>query len=687
MHPSQTTSMNLTDDNGSLSRRIRLFAWILTACWTLLITASWFWNVRAERTVFHKVALAEARAAIERDALYRRWSASHGGVYVPVTLQYPPNPHLSHIPERDISTPSGKLLTLINPAYMARQVNELAKEESLFTGRAHITSLQPLRPENAADPWEANALRSFEGGAHEVSAVVTMDGKPYMRLMSPLITEKPCLKCHGAQGYTVGSVRGGASVSIPIQPLIDASRGQIVGSLVFHGVILFLGLGVTGMGARQLSRSARDQERGENELHRQTLQLEEEIAERQMARESLQKSESLLRIVADYASNWEYWRLPDGSFQYMSPSVQQLTGYSIEEFNSNRELFHSIVHTDDRALFRDHTHVKDSYGQILPLEIRIVCKNGDVRWISHVCRQLSTPNGLPWGWRASNHDITERKQIEHELFEQTEQLEEEVAERESAQATLEELNHSLEERINLAVTDLRHKDQALIQQGRLASMGEMINNIAHQWRQPLNNVGLIIQNLQFSFDAGSITHDELKQEIGTAMDVIMHMSRTIDDFRNFFREDKQKAPFFVSKTVHRAIEFVSAALSNRDIQVEFEDDETVTAIGYQNEYAQVLLNILSNAREACIERAVTAPCIQIHVTCENGRSVVYIRDNCGGIAEDIIAKIFDPYFTTRTPDKGTGIGLYMSKVIIEQNMNGHLTASNTEGGVEFRIEV
>lgn len=686
MHPSQKPD-KISIEDSFLAQRIRRFAWILAACWTLLIAASWLWNYYAEQQVLHKVALAEARTVIDRDALYRRWASSHGGVYVPSTQQSPPNQYLSHIPERDIQTPSGKQLTLINPAYMTRQVNELAKEGSLFLGQGHITSLRPLRPENVPDPWEESALRSFENGASEASAIVPIDGKPYMRLMTPFVTDEPCMKCHAAQGYTVGSVRGGISASIPIQPLIDASRGQLAGSFAFHGTIWMLGLGMTGMGARQLSRSARQQKQVENELHLQTLQLEEEIAERQMAQESLQESESHLRIVADYSSNWEYWRLPDSNFLYMSPSVLALTGHTVQEFQVDADLISSIIHPDDRELFQYHTHTSDSHQHIQPIEIRIVRKNGDVRWISHVCQQVFTADGVPWGWRASNQDITERKQMEHELFEQTEELEEEIAEREAAQANLEELNHSLEERINLAVTDLRQRDQALIQQGRLAAMGEMINNIAHQWRQPLNNVGLIIQNLLFSFDDGTMTHDELKHEISTAMDVIMHMSRTIDDFRNFFREDKQKSGFIISKTVHHALEFVSAALASRDIRVELEDNENVTAIGYQNEYAQVLLNILSNAREACIEREITSPCIRISIMSENGGSVVTVRDNCGGITDDIMPKIFDPYFTTRAPDKGTGIGLYMSKVIIEQNMNGRLTARNCDGGAEFRIEV
>ena len=655
-----------TADDISLSRRIKLFSWILMTCWTLFISASWFWNYHAERKVFLKVALAEARAAIDQDALYRRWVSSHGGVYVQDTALPSPSQDIALIPGQDIIAPSGKHLTLITPAHMSRQINELAKELNIFPGQAHITSLNPLGPENTPDPWENDVLRSFANGPDEVHTVVTVDGKQFLRLMRPIAAENRCLKCHAPPGYPSGTVRDGISVVIPIQPLLDASRGQIAGSLAFHGVIWLAGLGLSGMGAGKLLRSAMVQKQIASELSMQTSKLEEEIAERQTAQEALQESELNLRIVADYSSNWEYWRLPDNRFQYMSPSVTTLTGYSADEFKTVSELVQTLIHPDDRELFLHHTHEVDTQGLTLPIEMRIVCKNGDIRWIGHICQQVFTPDGTAWGWRASNQDITERK---------------------AAQTNLEELNRLLAERINLAVSDLRYKDKMLIQQGRLAALGEMINNIAHQWRQPLNNIGLIIQSLQFSFNDGTITREEIAGEIGKAMGVIMHMSRTIDDFRNFFRDDKQKGEFVVNKTVHKALDLVSSTLANHNIQVALEEDNTVTALGYQNEYAQVLLNILSNAREACIERAIAVPHIHIRITREKGRSVVYIRDNCGGIAEEIMPKIFDPYFTTRAPDKGTGIGLYMSIVIIEQNMGGSLTARNSEDGVEFRIEV
>lgn len=262
-----------------------------------------------------------------------------------------------------------------------------------------------------------------------------------------------------------------------------------------------------------------------------------------------------------------------------------------------------------------------------------------------------------------------------------------VARLEEKVRELEQLHKTMEARVVEMVAELRRKDQMLIQQSRLAAMGEMIGNIAHQWRNPLNNVALIIQNVQADYDAGTLTSTNIHSDIHEVMEVILYMSRTIDDFRNFFREDKEKQEFYIGKAVNNALALVSATLENHNILVAIETDVEVTAIGYANEYAQVLLNMISNSTEACIERGVSAPRIFIRITREKERSVLYLRDNCGGIADDVMPKIFDPYFTTRGPDRGTGIGLYMSKVTIEQNMDGHLTARNVDGGVEFRIEV
>ncbi len=181
-----------------------------------------------------------ARAQIDNDLLQRRWAASHGGVYVPVDATTPPSPYLNHIPERDIETPSGRKLTLINPAYMMRQVNELADTQSGI--KRHITSLKPLRPENKPDPWEAAALQSIEQGQPSVQAVSDLDGVSYLRTLYPFIVEKKCLKCHAGQGYKVGDIRGGISVSVPIAPYLKEFRAALSMQIAYHGGVWLLGL-------------------------------------------------------------------------------------------------------------------------------------------------------------------------------------------------------------------------------------------------------------------------------------------------------------------------------------------------------------------------------------------------------------------------------------------------------------
>lgn len=246
------------------AQRIRNYAWYFTAAWTLLLLSSAVFSFKNNKETLTKLAQSEARTAIERDILYRSWGSSHGGVYAPVTDKSPPNPYLAHLTERDISTPSGRKLTLINPAYMTRQVYELAKGKGTFVGTGHLTSLNPIRPENTPDPWERKALESFGKGIREVNEMVQVAGQPFMRLMRAFETEQSCLECHASQGYKVGDIRGGLSVTLPVQPLIDATQKQLFGNLAAHGATWLLGLGMAGLGTWQLVRRDRAQKQLED---------------------------------------------------------------------------------------------------------------------------------------------------------------------------------------------------------------------------------------------------------------------------------------------------------------------------------------------------------------------------------------------------------------------------------------
>lgn len=276
---------------------------------------------------------------------------------------------------------------------------------------------------------------------------------------------------------------------------------------------------------------------------------------------------------------------------------------------------------------------------------------------------------IPWeknGFATIFFDITQQKSYEHQL---------------------KQLNLSLEERITQAVDDMRQKDQMLIMQERRAIMGEMINNIAHQWRQPLNVLGLYLQDLTYAFDSQEFNREYLDTSIDNSMRLIEHMSQTIDDFMNFFRSDKSTSLFSVNRVITRTLSLIEKSLLVQQIKIDFQADDDLFINGYPNEYAQAILNILVNARDALVEAPVDNALISIRSFAEGGKTVVTVTDNAGGIADDIIGRLFDPYFTTKGPDKGTGIGLFMSMTIIEKNMGGSLTVRNTGRGAEFRIEV
>jgi len=237
------------------------------------------------------------------------------------------------------------------------------------------------------------------------------------------------------------------------------------------------------------------------------------------------------------------------------------------------------------------------------------------------------------------------------------------------------------------VEALREKEKMLIQQNRQAAMGEMIGNIAHQWRQPLNTLGLYTQKLGIFYGSPSFNKEFLDNSIAKSMDIIMHMSKTIDDFRNYFKPEKEKADFYVIGAIKSALSLLEGNFNNPKITIDFVEHDHPVINGYQNEFAQVFLNIMNNARDAMIERGIADGRIIIKIYSENNCAVVTVADNAGGIPDEVINKVFDPYFTTKGPQVGTGIGLFMSKTIIEKNMGGRLTVYNTDVGAEFRIVV
>ncbi len=255
------------------------------------------------------------------------------------------------------------------------------------------------------------------------------------------------------------------------------------------------------------------------------------------------------------------------------------------------------------------------------------------------------------------------------------------------QEQLEELNRTLDMRVREEVAQNRQKDLMLIRQNRQAALGEMLDHIAHQWKQPLNSIYLIIQDLGESFSGNEREERNIRESVEKIMELVEHMYQTINVFRDFYRPEKEKTTFNIRESIENALAFIAPTLKAHSIAVELNLEQELTAFGYPKEYSQVLLNILANARDTFKTREIKNPRIAIDSFGENGSATVTITDNAGGIQGSIIDEIFNLYFTTNETNGGSGIGLYMSKNIIENSMGGTLRVANTDSGAQFRIEV
>jgi PAS domain S-box-containing protein len=281
-------------------------------------------------------------------------------------------------------------LTEDAPDSMTRQAHELGSGRQHLRG--HFTSLNPLRQRNLPDDWEQSALKTLaRRRTMEVSAVREIGGQRYFRLMRPLIIDDGCLQCHEGQGYTVGDVRGGISVAVPMAPLQQTQRPHVVATLLGYGLIWLLGLGGAVLVARALGRRAR--ERAENDAK--------------------------LRIIADFTYDWEYWIDQENKFVFVSRSAERITGYRPDEFIADPGLLERVIHADDQASFQRHRQEAQQDAGLAAEEIdfRIVARDGQVRWIHHRCHGITGADGRHLGRRASNRDVTERKRSEEALHE------------------------------------------------------------------------------------------------------------------------------------------------------------------------------------------------------------------------------------------------------------------------------
>ena len=362
---------------------------LILVSWTAALALVFMWQIWQVQEQSVASLRIQAAGSFQKDVVYRRWAANHGGIYAPVTEDTPPNPYLAQVPERDITTPSGRKLTLVNPAYMTRQVHELGLRE--YGQRGHITSLKPLRPENAPDPWEAKALRSFEEGASEVAEITEIEGTEYLRYMRPLFTEAGCLKCHEAQGYKEGDLRGGISVAVPAAPMKAITSTQTKGLSLGYMLLWVLGLLGIGVG---------------NVRSRQC------VVERERARGALLESELRFRTLFEN-SPLGYQSLDEqGNLIEINRTWTELLGYAKEDALGRN--FSEFLPPEQSETFAKNFREFKNRGYTLGTEFKMLRGDGKEMFVSFDGKIGRNDDGSFRQTHCVLQDITQRKQNDEE---------------------------------------------------------------------------------------------------------------------------------------------------------------------------------------------------------------------------------------------------------------------------------
>jgi PAS domain S-box-containing protein len=370
------------------SDRIKIHFRVLLVLWTAVVIGLFIKDALHIHEKAEEFAIAEARAYFNKDQATRLWAASHGGVYVPVSTSTPPNPFLIHVPEREIYSPSGRVLTLMNPAYMIRQIME--HYSTLHKVQGRIASLKHFREETAPDNWEKSALLLFEGGREEALEFTDMAGAPYLRLMRPLKTEASCLKCHAIQGDQIGGIRGGISVSVPIDGFLEHRRKELTTHGLSFLVLWLLGFGIIANAGGRLRRSVQAQDSAES---------------------LLRALQSNYRTLIDNSMTGIYIS-QDNTIKFANARFAEIHEFSPDEMVGMDSM--SLVLPEDRKVIPDvvgqsirRARVPDEY------EVRCTTKSGKVIWVQRR-NTVIEHNGRP-AILGNEIEVTARKKAEIEL--------------------------------------------------------------------------------------------------------------------------------------------------------------------------------------------------------------------------------------------------------------------------------
>ena len=561
---------------------------VLLGVWTAFIVLVMGVSSYFDRREAHEIALNRAMDSYHKDLAYRRWASVRGGVYVPLDARTPPNPYLAHRPDREVTTTDGKVLTLVNPAYMTRMVHELGEKEYGLQG--HLTSLRPLRPENAPDPWERKALESFEQGVRTVSEVVKQDRKAVLRFMGAFLVEPGCLGCHSQQGYQVGEVRGGISVTVPIGTGIAAM------GLSHNGISQALIAGFWALGSLAIIVWVRRLVRSAKEVQAMVEAVEDSS---QRFHQLFQSSPAPMFIHREgrfIEVNLAAARLLDAD------DPAQLMGLEILSF----------IHPEYRYLVGERIHSVERTGQSAPaIEEVFLTYRGREVWVEVQTAAIELPGGP--AILVFAQDLSERRRAEEE----------------------------------------RRKMEAEIQHAqKLESLGSLAGGIAHD----MNNVLGAILGMATLLQMKREGDEALLKPLRTIENAACRGRDLVKGLTDFARKGLQEAERLDLNALLREELDLLVRTSRQRFTFEVTLDDALPPIrGERSSLGSAFMNLAVNAFDAMPKGGT----LRVKTFLDGDQVCLEVADTGEGIPADLLSRVTDPFFTTKPPGRGTGLGLAM----------------------------
>jgi len=633
------------------------YGWQLASIWTIIVFASLAWNITLHKQRTSKIALVEASTVFDEDMMFYHWATSHQGVFVPISEKVQPNSYLRDIPDHRATTDSGTPLTLVNPEHMIRQVYEMRIKGTGPYG--HMTSLDPLRPDNAPDAWETAALKTFEDGNDEVHTVEEINGEKYLRLMRPMMAEPGCLECHPSpQGYRKGDVRGGISVSIPMAPLLTMSKQDIFTFCMAHGTLWFLGLMGTFLGVKRLSESIREREQAEIRVRSIienmfdgliTLNEEWRIESCNSAASRMfgySQAEMLGRHIGTLVKASADERKGEAAEQVVSPQLVKAMGNPIELTGERKdgtsfaleislsEMFRGPKHLFI-AMVRDITERNMAKDALLESQARIIKQEKLASlgtMVAGIAHEINNPSqaisfsmdGLKMNMEYVKKLLRELKQY---LAAEPSQLDEE---RERIRRLMTELDMDLvlegvEDIANRNIQSVERIDHIVKSTKRMAHSEEVFSSC---------DLNTIVS------DAVVLTHNQVKYDL----EIVKNLAPHLPPFQGLAQEMGQV--------------FMNLIMNARD---------AIKEKGLSKKEGRIIISTSHNVKKKCIEAS--------------------FEDNGIGIDKDIINKIFDPFFTTKDIGSGTGLGLNLCHRIIDTHGGEIIVESEPGKGACFTVRL